>query len=66
MREGHRGTRPDPSTLLYFSLAGYGQKIRKHCPKVGYCSSKCSKADVWSFSADCKYYCCLPPSWKGK
>ncbi|EOA93569.1 Cygnin, partial [Anas platyrhynchos] len=46
-------------------LAGYGQ-VRKYCPKVGYCSSKCSKADVWSLSSDCKFYCCLPPGWKGK
>uniref|UniRef100_A0A663MI28 CYGN protein n=1 Tax=Athene cunicularia TaxID=194338 RepID=A0A663MI28_ATHCN len=44
--------------------AGLGQG--KHCPKVGYCSSQCSKVDEWSFSSDCKYYCCIPPSWKGK
>ncbi|KFQ55896.1 Cygnin, partial [Pelecanus crispus] len=50
---------------LSLPFAGYGQ-IRKHCPKVGYCSSKCTKADVWSFSSDCKYYCCIPPGWKGK
>ena len=62
---GSRGTYPDPTTLPCLPLAGYGQ-IRKHCPKVGYCSSKCSKADVWSFSSDCKYYCCIPPGWKAK
>ncbi|KAM6405821.1 small basic protein 2-like [Pluvialis apricaria] len=55
------------AVFLLVSLAtpGYGQ-IRKHCPKVGYCSGKCAKADTWSFSADCKYYCCIPPGWKGK
>ncbi|NWY50013.1 CYGN protein, partial [Chionis minor] len=51
--------------LVSLAVPGYGQ-IRKHCPKVGYCSSKCSKADVWTFSSDCKYYCCMPPGWKGK
>ncbi|NXK12631.1 CYGN protein, partial [Herpetotheres cachinnans] len=51
--------------LVSLAVPGYGQ-IRKHCPKVGYCSSKCSKVDVWSFSSDCKYYCCIPPGWKGK
>ncbi|KFR16760.1 Cygnin [Opisthocomus hoazin] len=53
------------AVFLLVSLAtpGYGQKIRKHCPKVGYCSSKCSKADV---CADCKFYCCIPHGWKGK
>uniref|UniRef100_A0A8B9QV38 Uncharacterized protein n=1 Tax=Anas platyrhynchos TaxID=8839 RepID=A0A8B9QV38_ANAPL len=36
------------AVFLLISLAapGYGQ-VRKYCPKVGYCSSKCSKADVW-------------------
>ncbi|NXG56460.1 CYGN protein, partial [Hemiprocne comata] len=55
------------AVILLVSLAtpGYGQ-VRKHCPKVGYCSSKCSKADIWSHSYDCKYYCCMPPGWKGK
>lgn len=53
------------SLSLCLPLAGYGQ-IRRYCPKVGYCSSKCSKADVWSFSSDCRYYCCLPPGWKAK
>ncbi|XP_035419597.1 cygnin [Anser cygnoides] len=55
------------AVFLLVSLAapGYGQ-VRKYCPKVGYCSSKCSKADVWSLSSDCKFYCCLPPGWKGK
>ncbi|KFP79734.1 Cygnin, partial [Apaloderma vittatum] len=51
---------------LCLLLAGYGH-IRKQCPKVGYCSSKCSKADVWSSSADCiPSYCCIPAAWKGK
>ncbi|XP_028942794.1 cygnin-like, partial [Antrostomus carolinensis] len=42
------------AVFLLVSLAtpGYGQ-IMKYCPKVGRCSSKCAKADVWSFSADC-------------
>ncbi|NWQ84516.1 CYGN protein, partial [Columbina picui] len=55
------------AVFLLVSLAtpGYGQ-IRKYCPKVGYCSSKCGKADVWSLSSDCKFYCCVPYSWKGK
>ncbi|KFV59209.1 Cygnin [Tyto alba] len=55
------------TVFLLVSLAtpGYGQ-IRKHCPKVGYCSSKCTKVDTWSFSSDCKFYCCIPPGWKGK
>ncbi|XP_051470385.1 cygnin-like [Apus apus] len=51
--------------LVSLAVPGYGQ-VRKHCPKVGYCSSKCSKADVWSHSYDCKYYCCIPAGWKGK
>ncbi|NXW30200.1 CYGN protein, partial [Phaetusa simplex] len=51
--------------LVSLAVPGNGQ-VRKHCPKVGYCSSSCSKADVWSFSSDCKYYCCIPPGWKGK
>ncbi|NXG56461.1 CYGN protein, partial [Hemiprocne comata] len=51
--------------LVSLAVPGYGQ-VRKHCPKVGYCSSKCSKADIWSHSYDCKYYCCMPPGWKGK
>ncbi|KAM9240302.1 Cygnin [Leptosomus discolor] len=51
--------------LVSLAVPGYGQ-IRKHCPKVGYCSSKCSKAEEPTFSFDCKYYCCLPPGWKGK
>ncbi|NXQ79637.1 CYGN protein, partial [Nyctibius grandis] len=51
--------------LVSLAVPGYGQ-IRKHCPKVGYCSSKCAKSDVWSLSFDCKQYCCLPPGWKGK
>ncbi|NXA22712.1 CYGN protein, partial [Ibidorhyncha struthersii] len=55
------------AVFLLVSLAtpGYGQ-VRKHCPKGGYCSGKCGKADTWSFSSDCKYYCCIPPGWKGK
>ncbi|KAI6072005.1 Cygnin [Aix galericulata] len=62
---GNTGTLLTPALSLCFPLAGYGQ-VRKYCPKVGYCSSKCSKADVWSLSSDCKFYCCLPPGWKGK
>uniref|UniRef100_A0A8C3JRA3 CYGN protein n=1 Tax=Calidris pygmaea TaxID=425635 RepID=A0A8C3JRA3_9CHAR len=46
-----------------FSL---GVQVLKRCPKVGHCSSGCSKVDVWAFSSDCKYYCCIPPGWKGK
>ncbi|NXJ91875.1 CYGN protein, partial [Corythaixoides concolor] len=55
------------AVFLLVSLAapGYG-KIMKHCPKVGYCASKCSKADEPFLSFDCKYRCCVPPIWKGK
>ncbi|NXM77242.1 CYGN protein, partial [Serilophus lunatus] len=55
------------SVFLLVSLAapGYG-KILKSCSNVGYCSSQCSKVDTWSFSADCKNYCCIPAVWKGK
>ncbi|KFQ32758.1 Cygnin [Mesitornis unicolor] len=55
------------AVFLLFSLAtpGYGN-VRKHCAKDGYCSSKCSKVDEWSHAMDCKYFCCIPPSWKGK
>ncbi|XP_069706679.1 cygnin-like [Phaenicophaeus curvirostris] len=51
--------------LVSLAVPGYGQ-MRKHCPKEGFCSSTCRKEDTRSFSADCRYYCCLPPSWKGK
>ncbi|NXN41123.1 CYGN protein, partial [Rhinoptilus africanus] len=51
--------------LVALATPGYGL-VKKYCPKVGYCSSSCSKADVWSLSSDCKYYCCIPPGWKGK
>ncbi|NXT90697.1 CYGN protein, partial [Anhinga rufa] len=51
--------------LVSLAVPGYGQ-IRKNCPKVGYCSSKCTKEELWSFSADCKFYCCIPSDWKGK
>uniref|UniRef100_A0A8B9BFR8 Beta-defensin n=1 Tax=Anser brachyrhynchus TaxID=132585 RepID=A0A8B9BFR8_9AVES len=55
------------AVFLLVSLAapGYGQ-VRKYCPWGGYCSRKCSKADVWSLSSDCKFYCCLRLIWKGK
>ena len=46
-------------------LAGYGQ-VLKYCPKTGYCSSKCSKGEVWARSSDCKVHCCLPLSFKWK
>ncbi|NXL93695.1 CYGN protein, partial [Alectura lathami] len=51
--------------LVTLATPGYG-RIVKYCPKVGYCSSKCSKAETWTLSSDCKLYCCLPPGWKGK
>ncbi|NWR59856.1 CYGN protein, partial [Bucorvus abyssinicus] len=51
--------------LVSMAVPGYGV-IRKHCPKVGYCSSKCSKAYEESYSHDCDLFCCLPPGWKGK
>ncbi|NXJ86978.1 CYGN protein, partial [Trogon melanurus] len=56
------------AVFLLVSLATAGHvHIRKKCPEVGYCSSKCSKADVWSSSADCiPSYCCIPATWKGK
>ncbi|NXT74620.1 CYGN protein, partial [Zapornia atra] len=56
------------AVFLLFSLAtpGYGN-VRKYCPKVGYCSDTCGKADVWSRSYDCKnFFCCLPPGYKWK
>ncbi|NXE14332.1 CYGN protein, partial [Lophotis ruficrista] len=55
------------AVFLLVSLAapGYGQ-IKKHCPKIGYCSKKCTKAYVPSSSFNCKYYCCLPRGWKEK
>ncbi|NWI89990.1 CYGN protein, partial [Pitta sordida] len=55
------------AAFLLVSLAapGYG-KILKTCKGVGYCSNWCSKVDTWSFSADCKKYCCVPPAWKAK
>ncbi|NXN22519.1 CYGN protein, partial [Nycticryphes semicollaris] len=53
--------------LASLAVPGYGQvQVLKHCPKVGHCSSSCKKVDVWAFSSDCKYYCCIPPGWKGK
>ncbi|KFV73963.1 Cygnin [Dryobates pubescens] len=51
--------------LVSFTVPGYGQ-IVKHCPKAGYCSTKCEKAELWSYSTDCKDYCCIPYTWKGK
>ncbi|NXM25735.1 CYGN protein, partial [Oxyruncus cristatus] len=55
------------AVFLLVSLAtpGYG-KILKTCANLGYCSNQCSKVDTWSYSADCKNYCCIPPVWKGK
>ncbi|XP_031459681.1 meleagrin-like isoform X2 [Phasianus colchicus] len=55
------------AVLLLVSLAapGYGQ-VLKYCPKTGYCSSKCSKGEVWARSSDCKVHCCLPLSFKWK
>ncbi|NWV01329.1 CYGN protein, partial [Upupa epops] len=49
--------------LVSLVVPGSGQ-MRKYCPKVGYCSKTCAKADVWSLSSDCKHYCCIPPGWK--
>uniref|UniRef100_A0A8C3N5P3 Uncharacterized protein n=1 Tax=Geospiza parvula TaxID=87175 RepID=A0A8C3N5P3_GEOPR len=46
-------------------LPGYG-KVRKTCAPVGYCSPKCRVMDLKYTSADCKYSCCIPTSWKGK
>ncbi|POI26678.1 hypothetical protein CIB84_009575 [Bambusicola thoracicus] len=53
------------SVFLLVSLAtpGYGQ-VLKYCPKVGYCSSKCSKSETWARSHECKMYCCLPANKK--
>ncbi|XP_019468991.1 meleagrin [Meleagris gallopavo] len=55
------------AVLLLVSLAapGYGQ-VLKYCPKIGYCSSKCSKAEVWAYSPDCKVHCCVPANQKWK
>ncbi|NXA09427.1 CYGN protein, partial [Sapayoa aenigma] len=55
------------AVFLLVSLAtpGYG-KIRKTCSGVGYCSKQCARMDTWSFSEDCRNYCCVPPVWKGK
>ncbi|POI26675.1 hypothetical protein CIB84_009572, partial [Bambusicola thoracicus] len=46
------------AVLLLVSMAasGYGQ-VLKYCPKVGYCSSKCSKSEIWARSHECKMYC---------
>ncbi|NXW65580.1 CYGN protein, partial [Eurystomus gularis] len=51
--------------LVSVTVPGYGQVV-KYCHRVGYCSSKCAKGDVWGSSYDCKYHCCIPPAWKGK
>ncbi|NXJ13581.1 MELG protein, partial [Odontophorus gujanensis] len=55
------------AVLLLVSLAapGYGQ-VLKYCPKMGYCSTKCSKVEIWARSSNCKGHCCLPASWKWK
>ncbi|OXB78606.1 UNVERIFIED_CONTAM: hypothetical protein H355_010086 [Colinus virginianus] len=48
-----------------WSKAGYGQ-VLTYCPKMGYCSTKCSKMEKWARSSDCKGHCCLPDNWKWK
>uniref|UniRef100_A0A8C0VG35 CYGN protein n=1 Tax=Cyanistes caeruleus TaxID=156563 RepID=A0A8C0VG35_CYACU len=55
------------AVFLLVSLAapGYG-KFRKTCAPVGYCSPKCRVMDLKYTSADCKYSCCIPTTWKGK
>ncbi|OXB78607.1 UNVERIFIED_CONTAM: hypothetical protein H355_010087 [Colinus virginianus] len=60
---GHGGTTLSQPPLL--PLAGYGQ-VLKYCPKIGYCSTKCSKMEKWARSSDCKGHCCLPDNWKWK
>ncbi|OXB61920.1 hypothetical protein ASZ78_001723 [Callipepla squamata] len=47
------------------SSNSYGQ-VLKYCPKMGYCSTKCSKMEKWARSSDCKGHCCLPDNWKWK
>ncbi|KAL2307006.1 hypothetical protein Nmel_004957 [Mimus melanotis] len=47
------------------SQEAYG-KFRKTCAPLGYCSPKCNVLDVKYRSADCKYSCCIPTSWKAK
>ncbi|NXN14734.1 CYGN protein, partial [Indicator maculatus] len=54
------------AVFLLVSLATPGYGHVKYCHSVGYCSTKCTKVDVWSTSSDCKHYCCIPPIWKGK
>ncbi|KFQ23144.1 Cygnin [Merops nubicus] len=51
--------------LISSAVPGHGQ-IPKYCPKRGYCSHKCVKEDLQLSSYDCKYFCCIPPAWKGK
>ncbi|NXX81133.1 CYGN protein, partial [Urocolius indicus] len=51
--------------LVSLAVPGYGQRM-KYCPDMGYCSSKCAKGDMWALSYDCKKFCCISPSWKGK
>ncbi|XP_068864767.1 cygnin-like [Aphelocoma coerulescens] len=55
------------AVFLLVSLAapGYG-KVMKTCAPLGYCSPKCRVTDMKYTSADCKYSCCVPPTWKGK
>ncbi|NXC41512.1 CYGN protein, partial [Penelope pileata] len=56
------------AAFLLVSLAtpAYGE-VLLYCPKnIGRCSSKCTKVETWGRSYDCKLFCCLPPSWKGK
>ncbi|NXI41343.1 CYGN protein, partial [Galbula dea] len=54
------------AVFLLVSLAVPGYGYIKDCQKVGYCSSKCAKGDVWASASNCKYHCCIPPIWKGK
>ncbi|NXI55827.1 CYGN protein, partial [Chloroceryle aenea] len=42
--------------LVSLTVPGYGQ-IPKYCHRVGYCSDKCAKGEVWSASYDCKSFC---------
>uniref|UniRef100_A0A8C5TRL9 CYGN protein n=1 Tax=Malurus cyaneus samueli TaxID=2593467 RepID=A0A8C5TRL9_9PASS len=51
--------------LVSLAASGYG-KMLKSCAGVGYCSPQCRVMDVRYTSADCKYSCCVPTSWKGK
>ncbi|OXB61916.1 hypothetical protein ASZ78_001719 [Callipepla squamata] len=55
------------SVFLLVSLVASGSEhVLKYCPKMGYCSTKCSKMEKWARSSDCKGHCCLPDNWKWK